>query len=166
MSKEVLKAKTERISELAQRVCREKLDEEYARLAAKAIAKLGRKRPSPLLKGQEHIWAGAVVYALGQTNFLFDQSFTPKATADDLAAWFGGAKTTLATKATQIRKWLKMEQLFTPEWLIPSLQKQNPTNNMVLVDGFVVPLESLPPKYQQMVKEARVRGEDLEFFTK
>jgi hypothetical protein len=166
MSKEVLKAKTERISELAQRVCREKLDEDYAQLAEKAIAKLSRKRPSPLLKGREHIWAGAVVYALGQTNFLFDQSFAPKATADDLAEWFGAAKTTLAAKATKIRKWLDMEHLFTPEWLIPQLQQKNPIHDLVRVDGFMVPVNSLPPEYQQVVKEARARGEDLEFFTK
>ena len=43
--------------------------------------------------------------------------------------------------------------------------QQPSTNNIVMVDGFIVPLDSLPPEYQQLVKEARTRGEDLKFFT-
>ena len=37
--------------------CTEHLDDEYARLSAKMAAKLARKRPSPLLRGDGRIWA-------------------------------------------------------------------------------------------------------------
>jgi hypothetical protein len=52
-------------------VCLAVLDEEYADLARRAVAKLARKRPSPLLRGRRAGWAAGVVYALGQANFLF-----------------------------------------------------------------------------------------------
>lgn len=42
---------------------------------------------------------------------------------------------------------------------------QNPYNKLVEVDGFLLNIESLPEEYQQMVKEARNRGEDIAFTT-
>jgi len=53
-------------------VCLAVLDEEYADLARRAVAKLARKRPSPLVRGRRATWAAGVVYALGQANFVFD----------------------------------------------------------------------------------------------
>jgi len=61
------------------------------------------KRPSPIQSGRAPTWAGAVVYALGQVNFLFDSDTKPYATADDLSAAFGVAKSTLSAKAKQVR---------------------------------------------------------------
>lgn len=46
-------------------VCLSVLDEEYADLARRAVAKLARKRPSPLQAGRRATWAAGVVYALG-----------------------------------------------------------------------------------------------------
>ena len=42
-------------------VCEDLLDEEYASLARKVVAKLARKRPSPIQSGRAPTWAGAVV---------------------------------------------------------------------------------------------------------
>ncbi len=53
-------------------VCLEHLDIEYADLCRRVVGKLGRKRPSPLLRGDLRIWASGVVYAVGQLNFVFD----------------------------------------------------------------------------------------------
>jgi hypothetical protein len=58
----------------------ELLDEEYAGLARSVVAKLARKRPSPIQSGRASTWAGGVVYALGQVNFLFDPDTKPYAT--------------------------------------------------------------------------------------
>ena len=62
----------EAIIALTDQVCPELLDEEYAGLARSVVAKLARKRPSPIQSGRAATWAGAVIYALGQVNFLFD----------------------------------------------------------------------------------------------
>jgi hypothetical protein len=61
-------------------VCAELLDAEYVELARQTVAKLARKRPSPLLSGKSMSWAGAVVYALGQVNFVFDRTQQPHVT--------------------------------------------------------------------------------------
>ena len=75
------------------------LDTEYTALARQVVAKLARKRPSPLLSGRRATWAAGVVYALGQVNFLFDPSREPYRTADELRDAFGVAKTTMGSKA-------------------------------------------------------------------
>jgi Domain of unknown function (DUF6398) len=66
-------------------VCLEHLDTEYGELCRVVVGKLGRKRPSPLTRGDLRIWAAGVVYAVGQLNFIFDPSQSPHATADQLS---------------------------------------------------------------------------------
>ncbi|HEX7462642.1 MAG TPA: DUF6398 domain-containing protein [Dermatophilaceae bacterium] len=89
-------------------VCRAHLDMEYADLCRAVVGKLGRKRPSPLTRGDPRIWAAGVVYAVGQLNFVFDPSQSPHATADQLSEWLGVKKTTMANKARLIRDTLKL----------------------------------------------------------
>lgn len=73
-------------------VCQPILDEEYADLARRAVAKLARKRPSPLAGGRRATWEAGIVYALGQANFLFYPASEPCVTADQLSEAFGVAK--------------------------------------------------------------------------
>ena len=83
----------EEIIGITDEVCAKLLDAEYASLARQVVAKLARKRPSPLLGSRRVTWAAAVVYALGQVNFLFDSSRELHRTADELSAAFGVADT-------------------------------------------------------------------------
>jgi len=73
-------------------VCLSVLYEEYADLARRAVAKLARKRPSPLQASRRATWAAGVVYALGHVNFPSDPASEPCMTADQLSAAFGVAK--------------------------------------------------------------------------
>jgi hypothetical protein len=73
-------------------VCLQLLDQEYADLARRAVAKLARKRPSPLRSGTRKVWAAGVVYALGQANFLFDPQTRPYATAEALSEALRGGQ--------------------------------------------------------------------------
>ena len=95
-------------------VCREHLDGEYADLCRAVVGKLGRKRPSPLTRGDLKIWAAGVIYAVGQLNFVFDPAQTPHASADQLSQWLGVKKTTMANKARLIRDSVKTEPLRHP----------------------------------------------------
>jgi hypothetical protein len=54
---------------------------------------------------------------------------------------------------------------FNPEFSTKEMAEQNPLNDMVMVDGLIIPIDSLPEELQQMVREARARGEDIEFET-
>jgi hypothetical protein len=137
----------EEIIQVTDHVCVKLLDAEYADLARKAVAKLARKRPSPLLSGRHGTWAAAVVYALGQVNFLFDASSEPYLTADDLSAAFGIAKSTMGSKAKQVRDLLKMDH-FTTEFMRAELIAQNPLVWFIEVDGLVVDSRTLPIEYQ------------------
>jgi len=87
---------TDQIMAVTDAVCAAHLDAEYAELCRRVVGRLGRKRPSPIVRGDLRIWAAGVVYAVGQLNFIFDPARTPHATADQLSTWMGVKKTTMA----------------------------------------------------------------------
>jgi hypothetical protein len=92
-------------------VASEQLDEEYRDLARALVGKLARKRPSPMARGDETIWAGTVLYALGQINHLFDPRSHPHPTGDVLAAAVGVPQVTLTNKAKAVRDLLRLRPL-------------------------------------------------------
>ena len=124
-------------------VCLAVLDEEYADLARRAVAKLARKRPSPLLRGRRAGWAAGVVYALGQATFLFDPAIGPTATADQLSGAFGVAKTTMGSKARQVRGLLRIRP-FSPEFERADVAARNPLRWIIEVDGLAVDVRHVP----------------------
>ncbi len=98
-----LRPRAAEIIEITDTFCAEYLDAEYGELCRRLIARLARKRPSPLERGEPRIWAAGAVYELGSANFLFDRSLEPFMTAGQLAAGLGVAKTTMSNKARRIR---------------------------------------------------------------
>ena len=142
------------ITRLTDAVCRDHIDEEFAMLCRKLAAALARKRPSPLARGKKEVWACAITYALGQVNFIFDRSQTPHTTPHELCAMFGVAQTTAGGKAKQIRDMFKMSY-FDVQWSRPSKMDQNPMAWMVMVNGFVMDVRTLP---QEVQEEAYLRG--------
>lgn len=139
---------------LTDAACTDLLDEEYAGLARHVVAKLARKRPSPLQSGRAATWAGGAIYALGQVNFLFDRSTEPYVAQDDLADAFGLSKSTLGQKAKQIRDMLKMTWA-TPEFLRGERIDDNPMIWFIMVNGMPFDARSLPLEIQA---EAYLQG--------
>ncbi len=133
-------------------VCLVVLDEEYADLARRAVAKLARKRPSPLLRGRRAVWAAGVVYALGQANFLFDPAIGPTVTADQLSEAFGVVKTTMGSKARQIRDLLRISP-FSTEFERADVVAQNPLKWIIEVDGLAVDVRHVPLDIQMAAFE-------------
>jgi Domain of unknown function (DUF6398) len=130
------------------------LDSEYAELCRELIARLARKRPSPLARGETRIWAAGTIYALGQINFLFDRSQHPHLTADQLADLLGVVKTTMANKATAIRRTLDLAY-YQPGLTRQELLDDHPLAWIVSVNGVLVDARTLPAELQD---EARRRG--------
>ena len=87
----------------------EYLDEELKDLNVKLVEKLARKREVPFKRGKLENWASGIVYTIAQLNFLFDQSFEPFITADDICSFFDTKKSTAANKARDIRKLLNLK---------------------------------------------------------
>ncbi|OWY20896.1 hypothetical protein C7N43_13260 [Sphingobacteriales bacterium UPWRP_1] len=165
MSKEELKDKVSKITALVTSFCNQKLDKEYLEIAEKVIGKLSRKRPSPLLKGIEAVWAAGIIHAIGHVNFLYDKSFEPYITFDELNEYFSTKKSTVGNRALEIRNMFKMDRWSSLEFMTKSRKENNPFYNMVMVNGFFVHLSSIPEEYQKIVREAREKGEDVQFWT-
>jgi hypothetical protein len=142
-----LRPVVEEIVAITDSVCLALLDEEYADLARRAVAKLARRRPSPLLRGRRGGWAAGVVYALGQANFLFDPAIGPTVTADQLSEAFGVAKATMGSKARQVRDLLRISP-FSPEFERADVAAQNPLKWIIEVDGLAVDVRHVPPDIQ------------------
>jgi hypothetical protein len=133
---------------LTDRFCKEHLDREYAELARYAIAALCRKRPNPLTSGNPGTWACAVLYALGQINFLSDKSAEPCMAMADLCAHFGIAASTGGNKAKLVRTALGMGQ-FDHDWMLPSRVAGSAMVWMIQVNGFILDARQLPVDVQK-----------------
>jgi len=148
--KAAIEEKRQWLVEATAAYCNEYLDDDYKKLCENLINKMSRKRTVPFLSGRLEIWAAAAVYAIGQINFLFDKSFEPYATADDLCDYFGSKKSTVSNKASVIRDMFKM-QVYDEEFSTESMNQTSPFKNLVMVDGIVVPKSMLPPEIQKML---------------
>ena len=165
MTKEEIKERQEQLLEMTGTFCSRKLNDDYAQLCDKLIKKMGRKRDVPFQRGKPEIWAAAVIYAIGSINFLFDKSFEPYLTPDQICDYFGTKNSTVSNKAREIKEMFKM-WYYSPEFSTNRMKENNPINKMVMVDGFIVPMDTLPANLQKIVIEARERGEDIVFNTR
>jgi hypothetical protein len=139
---------------LTDQFCAERLDAEYADLCRRLIAKLARKRPTPLVKGAPRIWAAGVLYAVGRANFIFDRSQPIHLGGDELATLTGVPKTTMANKARRICDLVDLVPLDF-KFSRRDLLQRNPLAWLVEVNGIPVDARWLPPELQA---EARRRG--------
>ena len=134
---------------LTDKVCRDHLDDEYRELAQHMAAALCRKQMSPVSKGQPRTWACAIVYALGQINFLSDPSVKPHMTTADLCAAFGVGQSTASAKARTIFAALRTHRL-DPRWSLQGLLDANPLVWMAEINGIIVDLRQMPREIQQI----------------
>jgi len=149
--KKMIEEKTQQLVGMTGSFCQQFLDEDYRQLCEKLIRKMSRKRAVPFLSGRMEIWAAAVVYALGSINFLFDNSFEPYATADDICNFFNTSKSTTAQKSKVIRDMFKMGY-YDPEFSTNHMKENSPFSNFVMVNGLIVDKRHLPPEVQEMFK--------------
>ena len=150
----VLRDRAQQIFDVTDAACQEHLDDEYGRLVRRLVARLARKRPSPLMRGDARIWAAGAIYAIGQVNYLFDRTQAPHMTAEQLAEALGVVNTTMANKAGVINRTLDIG-IFEPELTRVAMLEQHPMAWLVEVDGFILDARTLPAEVQD---EARRRG--------
>jgi hypothetical protein len=155
------KAEKEKIETISQTLiqmtgefCDQYLDEDYKQLAEKLVLKMKRKRQVPFLRGRASTWAAAIIYALGQINFLFDRSFEPYVAASEIPEYFGVSQSTVGQKAKTIRDMFDL-CYWHPEFSTQHMHDSNPRKRLVMIDGLVVPVSMLPPEVQE---ELRRRG--------
>jgi hypothetical protein len=164
MTKEEIKNKEKKLLELTGSFCTQNLDDDYYQLSQKLVLKLGRKRNVPFKSGRIEIWAAAIIHAIGSINFLFDKSFEPYVTAEQISEYFGTKKSTVSNKARQIKDMFKMGY-YDSDFSTQKMTENNPFNDLVMVNGLIVPLSSIPEDLQEMVRKERAEGRDIEFTT-
>ena len=164
MDKKETKEREVKLLELTGIFCSQKLDDDYFQLCEKLIKKMGRKRDVPFKRGKIEIWAAAVIYSVGSINFLFDKSFEPYMPAQKISDYFGTKNSTVSNKAQQIREMFDMT-MFDKEFATDHMNETNPFNNLVVVNGLIVPLSSIPEDLQELVRKERAEGREIEFTT-
>ena len=151
----VPKAMQDKFAAIVARVepfCVQYLDGEYRQLIVEAIAALCRKRPSPLLRGKENIWAASIIHAVGTANFLFDASQKPHCRAPQIYEFFATAASTTQNKSKEIRELLALS-MSNFKWMLPSRLKDNPMIWIVRVNGLYMDIRDLPREVQQQALE-------------
>ena len=126
-NKEKINTIKQELIKLTSEFCCKYLDEEYKKLSEKLIFKMSRKRNVPFLSGRINVWAAGVIYSLGQVNFLFDKSFKPYVSADDICNYFGTSKSTTGQKAKVIRDMFKLGY-WDSEFATEMMKENNPLN--------------------------------------
>lgn len=128
------------------------LNEEYAVMIRRVIGALARKRPSPLARGKENVWAAAAIHAVGRVNFFDDPSQTPHCKPKAIYEFFGIAESTGQNKSREIRHVLKM-RLLSPEWTLPSQLADNPMVWMLQINGMMIDIRKAPVELQELAYE-------------
>lgn len=144
----VLQGKYDEIAVLTDQFCQQHLNEEYRDLCRRMVAKLCRKRPSPVATGKTNTWACGIVYSVGRVNFLFDKNQTPHMRADELCQHFGLSPKTGSAKSTTIMDSLKSGPA-DPNWTLPSQMADNPIAWLIQVNGLVVDARHAPRDIQE-----------------
>lgn len=86
-----------------------KLDSEHKMLCVNLVERIDESEKISFNRGKLEIWASGIVYAIAQLNFLFDESFEPCITVDDICDYFKTNKSSSYNKAYDIRKKLDLK---------------------------------------------------------
>ena len=140
------------IAALTDAFCEKHLNEEYRQLIRHVVGALARKRPSPLLKGKENVWAAAATHSVGRVNFLDDSSQNPHCKPKIIYEFFGIAESTGQNKSKEIRDVLKMGPM-SPDWTLRSRLADNPMVWMLQVNGLMMDIRRAPIELQRLAFE-------------
>lgn len=141
--KEKIETISQELIEMTGEFCDEYLNDEYKALARKLVLKMKRKHQVPFLSGWSESWAAGVIYALGQINFLSDQSFEPYVEKSVISDHFDISQSTASQKAKTIRDMFDLGY-YDPEFSTARIRESNPLKDMVMIDGLVVPADAVP----------------------
>lgn len=101
-------ARIDEVQELLDAFSKEHLTRELTEYLQALWEKVARKRTYVITGGKKEIWASALVYVIARLNFLFDPANPNYLTADQICAFFGTKKSTVASRAGDIEKACKL----------------------------------------------------------
>lgn len=151
-----MEAKYQAIAPLITHFSQHYLSEEYEKLSLKLLEALCRKRPSPVERGKETVWAACIIHAIGSVNFLFDRTQIPHVLVTDISDYFGVASSTTSSKSADIRKMIKHLNQFDWHWKLPSHLLDFSPIWMVEIDGFVRDIRMMPRHVQELAFNKKI----------
>lgn len=125
------------ITALTDAFCKEHLNEEYAEMCRRLAAALASKRPTPLARGREEIWACGIVRTIAWANVLDDPSQSPHMKLINIDPEFGVSESTGQGKSKAMRRMFGIGRL-NRDWTLPSRLGDNPLVWKVEVNGLLV----------------------------
>jgi hypothetical protein len=129
--------KYEAITALTDAFCKRHLNEEYAEMCRRLTVDLARKRPTPLARGREEVWACGIVRTIGWANVLDNPKQSSYMKLIDIDPEFGVAASTGQAKSMAIRRMFGIGRL-NVHWTLPSRLGDNPLVWKVEVNGVLV----------------------------
>lgn len=138
--------RTRELLDMLRSFCRQYLDADYEHLCSKMVLALSRKRTVPYVTGKNgklESWAAGIVCVVGGMNFLYDKSFEPYIRQDDICKHLGVSLSTVSSKATEIRRMLKLEQvaIFQEEYATKHIKEFNPLRKIRMTEEGLVLLD-------------------------
>jgi hypothetical protein len=135
--------KNEDIKQLVTNYCKKHLDDAYLKICTKVFNDLLTNDKSVFYRGKAEIWAAAIVWAVGGTNFLGDKSFEPYATLNDVCNFFKASSSTVGQKSRKIKEILNIN-VFNPEYRLPGSKVGNFLDSLIMTDnGIILPRDML-----------------------
>ncbi|MEI8202549.1 MAG: DUF6398 domain-containing protein [Bacteroidota bacterium] len=157
--KNEIESRKNQIIEALEPFCTQKLDDDYFQLCILLLDKLGKVQDKPLMSGRIEIWAVAILHALGTINFLFDKTFEPYVSIDELNKFYGTSKSTTSNKSRLIRDAFDMDS-FNDEYLTDYMLDNHPLNRFEMIDDLIVlkePLKEVKPREQKIPEPKKVK---------
>jgi len=160
--KDLLEEKKLQLLQLTAEFCDEKLDEEHKDLTRKLIHQLYRK--DAIHSGNTTIeeLAAGVIHAIGSVNLLFDDSFEPYISEDELNEYFDVKPEITVQHSIFFKEQLNLT-VFDSDFFHLYEQERSPLKNTVSIDGIFIPLDLLPKYLKEKVEEVRADGYQIEF---
>ena len=114
------------------------LDEEYMNLSVKLAHRLVETDGFSFGRDGPEVWACAIIFAVGQLNFLFEGRWDPYVDRDRLCGYFSATRIKINSRAKEIRRLLKLklgDEEFSTEF-VSSLGIPESDDDLKRIRGF------------------------------
>jgi len=162
---EILKQRKEELIRLTTQFCNEKLDEEHKELTEKLIHRLFELSSRPFESVNVKQWSSGIIYALGKANLLFDKTFEPFISEDELNDYFEADPYMTFRNASFINEQLKLD-IFESDHAFIQSRSDNPLKGRVPVDGVYVSLDLFSSHIREKIINMQSEGYHVELRSK
>ena len=154
--------KKEQLIRLTAEFCESKLDPEHQELTEKLIQKLFKQTAIPFESNETKQWAAAIIHAIGSANLLFDDSFEPFISEQELNEYFETDSEETFRHSNFINEQLNLD-IFDKTKHRNKSNESSPLKDRVSIDGIYIPLDLFSSRLRRRIEEIQSYGYRVEF---